>query len=42
VERVSFWDKSTGDIAYDNQFGIPDGTDPTTVIGGGSIIIHKP
>ena len=27
---------------YDNQLGVPDGTTPTTALGGGSIVIHKP
>jgi len=27
---------------YDNQLGAPDGADPTTALGGGSIVIHKP
>ena len=27
---------------YDNQLGAPDGVDPTTTLGGGSIVIHKP
>ena len=27
---------------YDNQLGAPDGDEPTTALGGGSIVIHKP
>jgi PKD repeat protein len=27
---------------YDNQLGAADGVDPTTLLGGGSIVIHKP
>jgi hypothetical protein len=27
---------------YNNQLGAPDGCDPTTALGGGSIVIHKP
>ena len=26
---------------YDNMLGAPDGTDPTTALGGGSVVIHK-
>jgi hypothetical protein len=39
--RIKVWNKSSGVIIYDNQLSTPDGSDPTTVIGGGSIIIHK-
>ena len=40
--RIKIWDKDNGDaIVYDNQLGDADDADPTTVIGGGSIIIHK-
>jgi hypothetical protein len=37
--RIKIWDAS-GTIVYDNQLGAPDGTDPTTAIGGGSIRIQ--
>ena len=30
-----------GAIVYDNQLTAPDGAEPTIVLGGGSIIIHK-
>jgi hypothetical protein len=30
-----------GTIVYDNQLGALDGAEPTTVLGGGSIVIHK-
>jgi hypothetical protein len=40
--RIKIWDKNNNDnIIYDNQINVPDDADPTTVIGGGSIIIHK-
>lgn len=39
--RIKIWDKATGTVVYDNQLGDADDTDPTTVIQGGSIIIHK-
>ncbi|HZS08970.1 MAG TPA: lamin tail domain-containing protein [Blastocatellia bacterium] len=40
--RIRIWDKYNGDtIVYDNQINDPDSADPTTVLGGGSIVIHK-
>ena len=39
--RIKVWDKNSGVVIYDNQLGTPDSADPTTVIGGGSIIIHR-
>jgi len=39
--RIKIWDKNHSDtIVYDNQWGASDTGDPTTVIGGGSIVIH--
>jgi PKD repeat protein len=40
--RIKIWDKDNGDaIVYDNQVGETDDyADPTTAIGGGSIVIH--
>jgi hypothetical protein len=40
--RIKIWDKNNGDaIAYDNGLGASDTSDPTTVIAGGSIVVHK-
>ena len=40
--RIKIWDENVpGNIVYDNEMGVVDGTDPTTVIGGGQIVIHK-
>jgi hypothetical protein len=40
--RIKIWDKDDGDtVVYDNQMDAGDGEDPTTAIGGGSIVIHK-
>jgi hypothetical protein len=39
--RLKIWDKTTGTVIYDNQMGGADTADPTTVLGGGSIIIHS-
>ena len=32
--------QSGGGLVYDNLLGAPDSEDPTTVLGGGSIVIH--
>jgi hypothetical protein len=39
--RIKIWDKATDEIIYDNQMGASDTGDPTTALGGGSIVIHK-
>jgi hypothetical protein len=39
--RIKIWDAATGDVIYDNQLGASDTDDPTTVIQGGSIVIHR-
>lgn len=39
--RIKIWDTSTGSVVYDNQMGASDTADPSTVIGGGSIVIHS-
>jgi hypothetical protein len=39
--RIKIWDKVTGNAIYDNQMDAADTADPTTVIAGGSIVIHK-
>jgi 5-hydroxyisourate hydrolase-like protein (transthyretin family) len=38
--RIKIWDKTTGEVVYDNKMGAPDSGDPDTAIGGGSIVIH--
>jgi len=40
VNEASGVVSATGTIVYDNQLGVSDGGDPTTTIGGGSIVIH--
>jgi len=37
--RMRIWSDANG-LIYDNQLNAPDSDDPTTVIGGGSIVIH--
>jgi dipeptidyl aminopeptidase/acylaminoacyl peptidase len=39
--RIKIWDQKTGATIYDNQLNASDTSDPTTVIGGGSIVIHR-
>jgi len=39
--RMKIWDLFTGQVVYDNQMSTDDFADPTTVLGGGSIVIHK-
>jgi hypothetical protein len=38
--RIKIWNNSDGVVIYDNQMGASDGADPSTVIGGGQIVIH--
>ena len=39
--RIKIWDKFTEEVVYDNNLGSGDEDSPTTVIGGGSIVIHS-
>ncbi len=39
--RIRIWNNAGGGQIYDNQLNTPDSDDPTTVLGGGSIVIHK-
>ncbi len=39
--RIKIWDKNNNDaVVYDSQLNDSDYADPTTVLGGGSIVIH--
>jgi Calx-beta domain len=38
--RIKIWGAG-GVIVYDNQLGLSDDGDPTTILGGGSIVLHK-
>ncbi len=40
--RIRIWHDASGGLVYDNQRGASDGEDPVTVLGGGSIVIHRP
>ena len=40
--RIKIWDKDNSDaIVYDNMIGADESAEPTTALGGGSIVIHK-
>jgi len=39
--RIKIWDKATESVVYDNKAGELDTGDAATVLGGGSIVIHK-
>ncbi len=39
--RIKIWDNASDGIVYDNEVGISEDTEPSNVIGGGSIVIHK-
>ena len=39
--RIKIWDKGTDEIVYDNQIDDDDDALPSTILGGGSIVIHK-
>ncbi|HMQ05498.1 MAG TPA: choice-of-anchor Q domain-containing protein [Pyrinomonadaceae bacterium] len=39
--RIKIWDIASGTIVYDNNRGAGDNGNPTTVLGGGSIVIHS-
>lgn len=38
--RIKIWNNAGGGLVYDNQMNAPDSADPTTVLGGGQIVIH--
>ncbi|MEO8194934.1 MAG: MBG domain-containing protein, partial [Gemmatimonadales bacterium] len=39
--RMKIWLVSTGAIVYDNQLGASDTGDPSTILSGGTIVIHS-
>ena len=39
--RIKIWNTATGAIVYDNNIASADNATPTTVLGGGSIVIHE-
>ena len=40
--RIKVWAENSSSIMYDNETGKDDNVDASTIIGGGSIVIHKP
>jgi hypothetical protein len=41
--RIKIWDKNNGDVVvYDNNLGQSESSEPSTILGGGSIVIHTP
>jgi uncharacterized protein GlcG (DUF336 family) len=41
--RIRVWaDKSSSDVIYDNEYSLAENAEATTLLGGGSIVIHKP
>jgi hypothetical protein len=39
--RIKIWDQTNDEIVYDNQIDADENADLSTMIGGGSIKIHK-
>jgi MBG domain (YGX type)/Ig-like domain CHU_C associated len=39
--RIKIWNKTYGAIVYDNNLGKDENDVPSTVLGGGSIVIHR-
>jgi parallel beta-helix repeat protein len=39
--RIKIWDRAAGVLVYDNMLGVDENAEPTTAIGGGSIVIHS-
>jgi hypothetical protein len=39
--RIKIWNTKTGTLVYDTQSGAADSAPPTTLLGGGGIVIHS-
>jgi len=40
--RIKIWDQDNSNVVvFDNNLGAPDGQDPSTILGGGQITVHK-
>ncbi len=39
--RIRIWESASGVLVYDNERGSPDGTDPASALGGGSITVGR-
>ncbi|WP_166637241.1 HYR domain-containing protein, partial [Algoriphagus boseongensis] len=41
--RIRVWaNNSSSDVIYDNEYSLAENAEATTLLGGGSIVIHKP
>jgi hypothetical protein len=40
--RIKIWELASGAVVYDNQMGATEDAVPSTVLGGGSVVIHQP
>lgn len=38
--RIKIWERDSGSLVYDNQYGLDDSGAPATTVAGGSIIVH--
>ena len=39
--RIRIWDRADDAVVYDNMIRAPDTADPLTVLGGGSVVVHR-
>lgn len=39
--RIKIWEQVTGENVYDNMMGADETAEPTTALGGGSVVVHK-
>jgi hypothetical protein len=39
--RIKIWDLTNGAVVYDNKIGVSDDSDASTVLAGGSIVVHR-
>ena len=40
--RIKIWDASDdNNVIYDNEIGVAEDAEPSTILSGGSIMIHK-
>ena len=39
--RIKIWHMASEEVVYDNNLGLGDDESPNTVLGGGSIVIHR-
>ncbi len=39
--RIRIWDRADDAVVYDSMVGAADQVDPSTVLGGGSVVVHQ-